>query len=49
MLTLAEIDPDGTEVAIFMINKITNEFVNDAVVIDGERSKAQGTCVRIQI
>jgi len=47
MLTLAEIDPEGTEINIFMINKITNEFVNDAVVLVGNRSKAQGSCVKI--
>jgi len=47
MLTLAEIDPEGTEINIFMINKITNEFVSDAVVLVGNRSKAQGSCVKI--
>jgi hypothetical protein len=47
MLTLAEINPDGTKITIFMINKITNQFVNDAITFDGELRKVQGSCVKI--
>ena len=47
MLTLAEINPDGTKITIFMINKITNQFVNDAITFDGELRKVQGSCVQI--
>ena len=47
MLTLAEINPDGTQITIFMINKITNQFVNDAITFDGELRKVQGSCVEV--
>ena len=47
MLTLARIDPDGTAVAITMINKITKQLVGGAVAFTSEQSQVEGTCVMI--
>ena len=47
MLTLAEINPAGTEVGITMINKITKHHVDDAVSFYLDISKDEGSCVMI--
>ena len=47
MLTLAEIKPDGTEVALTMINKITKQFIDDALYFSGDTARSEGTCVMI--
>ena len=47
MLTLAEIEPDGKQVGLIMINKITKQFVNDALYFSSDTARAEGSCVRI--
>ena len=47
MLTLAEIKPDGTEVIISMINKITKQYVNDGLYFFSDTGRSEGSCVMI--
>ena len=47
MLTLAEIKPDGTEVALTMINKITKQEVDDSISFHGDISRSEGSCIII--
>ena len=47
MLTLARIDPDGTEVHLAMINKITKKFVSDGVYFSSDVARTEGSCVSI--
>ena len=46
-LTLAEIVPDGSEVAVYMIHKKTKQFISDAVYFYGDTSRNSGSCVSI--
>ena len=47
MLTLAEIKPDGTEVVLSMINKITKQYVNDGLSFSSDTAREEGSCVMI--
>ena len=47
MLTLAGISPSGKKVSIFMINKMTNQFVSNATIFDDSTSRSTGSCVKI--
>ena len=47
MLTLAEIKPDGREVVLSMINKITKQFVSDGLYFSSDTAREEGSCVMI--
>ena len=46
-LTLAEIDPDGSEVAVYIIHKKTKQYITDSVYFFGDTSRSFGSCVSI--
>ena len=47
MLTLAEIEADGTAVRIDMINKVTKQHVGDNVAFYSDTSRSESSCVEI--
>ena len=47
MLTLAEIEADGTSVGIDMINKLTKQHIGDIVDFYSDISRSEGSCVRL--
>jgi len=47
MLTLARISPEGERVNVFMINKMTNQFVSTATIFDDPTPRSTGSCVMI--
>ena len=47
MLTLAEVEADGTSVGIDMINKITKQHIGDMIDFYSDTSRSEGSCVMI--
>lgn len=47
MLTLARISPNGERVHIFMINKMTNQFVSSNANFSDVLPRTAGSCTRI--
>jgi hypothetical protein len=46
-LTLAEIDPDGSEVAVYIIHKEKRQYISDSARFYGDTSRSEGSCVEI--
>ena len=47
MLTLAGINSDGKRVNVFMINKMTNQFVSTATIFDDPTPRSTGSCLKV--
>ena len=47
MLTLARISPDGERVTVFMINKMTNQFVSTATLFEKPTPRLNGSCLKV--
>ena len=47
MLTLARISPDGERVNVFMIKKMTNQFVSTTTVFEKQTLRSAGSCLKV--